>query len=126
MFTVSHFSECFIIYCIEDMAAYKAAIILLIQFLVLAQSLYGMPNGAYKTRDEVSIIKCAKMQQNCFFFFDVLSHLLLFLIFLKMHRLKLVQGLEYSLGVPTTSRILTGDSQKLSFSILTKVPFLIF
>ena len=30
------------------------------------------------------------------------------------------------LGVPATSRILTGDSQKLSFSILTKVPFLIF
>ena len=29
-------------------------------------------------------------------------------------------------GVPATSRILTGDSQKLSFSILTKVPFLIF
>ena len=30
------------------------------------------------------------------------------------------------LGVPTTSRILTGDSQKLSFLTLTKVPFLIF
>ena len=30
------------------------------------------------------------------------------------------------LGVPTTSRILTADSQKLSFSILRKVPFLIF
>ena len=29
-------------------------------------------------------------------------------------------------GVPATSRILTGDSQKLSFSILRKVPFLIF
>ena len=32
----------------------------------------------------------------------------------------------YTLGVPATSRILTGDSQKLSFSILRKVPFLIF
>ena len=32
----------------------------------------------------------------------------------------------YSLGVPATSRILTGDSQKLSFSIVRKVPFLIF
>ena len=31
-----------------------------------------------------------------------------------------------TLGVPATSRILTGDSQKLSFSILRKVPFLIF
>ena len=30
------------------------------------------------------------------------------------------------LGVPATSRILTGDSQNLSFSTLTKVPFLIF
>ena len=30
------------------------------------------------------------------------------------------------LGVPATSQILTGDSQKLSFSTLTKVPFLIF
>ena len=30
------------------------------------------------------------------------------------------------LGVPATSRILTGDSQKFSFSILRKVPFLIF
>ena len=30
------------------------------------------------------------------------------------------------LGVPATAQILTGDSQKLSFSILTKVPFLIF
>ena len=29
-------------------------------------------------------------------------------------------------GVPAMSRILTGDSQKLSFSILTTVPFLIF
>ena len=29
-------------------------------------------------------------------------------------------------GMPTTSQILTGDSQMLSFSILTKVPFLIF
>ena len=28
--------------------------------------------------------------------------------------------------MPATSRILTGDSQKLSFSILTLVPFLIF
>ena len=28
--------------------------------------------------------------------------------------------------MPVTSRILTGDSQKLSFSMLTKVPFLIF
>ena len=27
------------------------------------------------------------------------------------------------LGVPATSRILTGDSQKLSFSTMTKVPF---
>ena len=34
--------------------------------------------------------------------------------------------LYYTLGVPATSRILTGDSQKLSFSILRKVPFLIF
>ena len=32
----------------------------------------------------------------------------------------------FMLGVPAVSRILTGDSQKLSFSILTKVPFLIF
>ena len=31
-----------------------------------------------------------------------------------------------TLGVPTMSRILTGDSEKLSFSTLTKVPFLIF
>ena len=31
----------------------------------------------------------------------------------------------YSLGVPATSRILTGDCQKLSFSTLSKVPFLI-
>ena len=31
-----------------------------------------------------------------------------------------------SLGVPATSRILIGDCQKLSFSTLTKVPFLIF
>ena len=31
-----------------------------------------------------------------------------------------------TLGVPTTSRILIGDSQKLSFSTLTKVSFLIF
>ena len=31
-----------------------------------------------------------------------------------------------TLGVPTTSRILTGDSHKLSFSTLTKIPFLIF
>ena len=30
------------------------------------------------------------------------------------------------IGVPATSRILKGDSQKLSFSILRKVPFLIF
>ena len=30
------------------------------------------------------------------------------------------------LGVPATSWILMGDSQKLSFSTLTKVPFLIF
>ena len=30
------------------------------------------------------------------------------------------------LGVPTMSRILTGDSQKLSFSTLTKVRFVIF
>ena len=30
------------------------------------------------------------------------------------------------LGVPATSWILTGDSLKLSFSTLTKVPFLIF
>ena len=30
------------------------------------------------------------------------------------------------LGVPTTSQILTGDCQNLSFSTLTKVPFLIF
>ena len=66
MLTVSHFSE-FFMYCREDMAAFRAAIILLIQFSVLAQSLYGMPNGASKTRDEVSIIKCAKIQQNCFF-----------------------------------------------------------
>ena len=32
----------------------------------------------------------------------------------------------WTLGVPATSWILTGDSQKLSFSTLTKVPFLIF
>ena len=32
----------------------------------------------------------------------------------------------YRLGVPATSRILTGDSQRLSFSILSKVPILIF
>ena len=31
-----------------------------------------------------------------------------------------------TLGVPAMSWILTGDSQKLSFSILRKVPFLIF
>ena len=31
-----------------------------------------------------------------------------------------------AVGVPATSHILTGDSQKLSFSTLTKVPFLIF
>ena len=31
-----------------------------------------------------------------------------------------------TLGVPATSRILTGDCQKLSFSILRKVPVLIF
>ena len=30
------------------------------------------------------------------------------------------------LGVPATSWILTGDSQKLGFSILTQIPFLIF
>ena len=30
------------------------------------------------------------------------------------------------LGVPAKSRILTGDSQKLSFSTITKIPFLIF
>ena len=30
------------------------------------------------------------------------------------------------LGVLATSQILAGDSQKISFSILTKVPFLIF
>ena len=29
-------------------------------------------------------------------------------------------------GVPATSQILTADCQKLSFSILRKVPFLIF
>ena len=34
--------------------------------------------------------------------------------------------LSCTLGVPATSRILTGDSQKLNFSTLTKVPFLIF
>ena len=41
-----------------------------------------------------------------------------------------VSGVTYKLvnaiGVPATSQILTGDSQKLSFSTLTKVPFLIF
>ena len=37
-----------------------------------------------------------------------------------------VQKIKYRLGVPVTSQILTGDSQKLSFSTLTKVPFLIF
>ena len=31
-----------------------------------------------------------------------------------------------SLGVHTTSRILTADSQKLTFSTLIKVPFLVF
>ena len=30
------------------------------------------------------------------------------------------------LGVPTNSRSLTGECQKLSFSTLTKIPFLIF
>ena len=35
-------------------------------------------------------------------------------------------GAALSLGVPTTSQILMGDYQKLSFSTLTKVPFLIF
>ena len=85
MLTVSHFSE-FFMYCREDMAAFRAAIILLIQFSVLAHSLYGMPNGASKTRDEVSIIKCAKNATKLLFFcFDVLLHLLLFLIFLEMH-----------------------------------------
>ena len=34
--------------------------------------------------------------------------------------------LYFILGVPATSQILTSDSQKLSFSTLTKVPFLIF
>ena len=34
--------------------------------------------------------------------------------------------ISFILGVPATSRILTGDSQKLSFSILKKGPFLIF
>ena len=29
-------------------------------------------------------------------------------------------------GVPAMSRILTGDSQKLSYLTLTKVPFIIF
>ena len=33
---------------------------------------------------------------------------------------------KYLLGVPTKLQILTGDSQKLSFSILSKIPFLIF
>ena len=32
---------------------------------------------------------------------------------------------EYALGVPTMSGILTADSQKLSFSTLRKVSFLI-
>ena len=67
MLIVSHFSE-FFMYCREDMAAFRAAIILLIQFSVLAHSLYGMPNGASKTRDEVSIIKCAKNATKLLFF----------------------------------------------------------
>ena len=33
---------------------------------------------------------------------------------------------SWALGVPATSQILMADSQKLSFSILRKVPFLIF
>ena len=35
-------------------------------------------------------------------------------------------GFTYTLGVPATSQVLTGDCQKHSFSTLTKVPFLIF
>ena len=41
-----------------------------------------------------------------------------------IHQMQIVQ--TSPLGVPATSRILTGDSQKFSFSILIKVPFLIF
>ena len=39
----------------------------------------------------------------------------------------IIAEIEYDLlGVPGTSWILTGDSQRLSFSAVTKVPFLIF
>ena len=38
----------------------------------------------------------------------------------------LIQFMVSILGVPATSRVLAGDSQKPSFSTLTKVPYLIF
>ena len=39
---------------------------------------------------------------------------------------KIIIQIEHSLGVPTTSQILTADSQKLSFLTLMKVPFFVF
>ena len=44
----------------------------------------------------------------------------------KISVLPLLTILVYLLGVSTTSRILTGYSQKLNISTLTKVPFFIF
>ena len=40
--------------------------------------------------------------------------------------LPVVHVQDLLLGVPATACILTGDCQKISFSTLTKVPFLIF
>ena len=47
------------------------------------------------------------------------------LVFPK-HKIKYISTCVPTLGVPATSRILMGDCQKFSFSILRKVPFLIF